>query len=286
MNIEELVEKVNNSEISSIRQVVVRIVEVINDPDSSAKDLKDIIEIDPPLSAKLLKLSNSAIYGYPKRIMEIQEAIVCIGFEAVKELALSQKVCEVFMKTEALFDYTRLELWKHCVAVAMFSKLIARREFLERGENMYVAGLLHDIGIIIIDQFLQKEFISILERESEEKRNLNLIEKEVIGYDHTDISKAVFESWDVPDQIIMAISRHHDPLSIDDEHTKNAAIIFLADYFCCKNYIGYGDSTYTYVKTVYDCLEKFGIKEKAMEIILSEVEEEIRKMEQGGFFNG
>ena len=126
---------------------------IIRDP------IHNIIEVDPPLTAKLLKLANSAFYGYPKTIGEVQEAIVCIGFEAVKELALSQKICELFKKNDLINNYSRISLWKHSLAVAVFSKLLYRREFAKSGENIYVAGLLHDIGHIIMDQFLHDKFL-------------------------------------------------------------------------------------------------------------------------------
>ena len=196
--IEKIIELVDNSEISSIKQTVTQILTIINDPNSSAKDLKNIIEIDPPLTGKLLKLANSSLYGYPKTISKIQEAVVCIGFEAVKELALSQKVCELFKKEDYINGYTRISLWKHCVAVALCSKLIFRREFREPGENIYVAGLLHDIGIIVIDQFFHHDFINILRKSKSEKNNLVSIENAVLGFNHTDISLAVAENWNFP----------------------------------------------------------------------------------------
>ena len=96
LSLADLVHIVESSDIASIKKTVSEIVNVINDPESSAKQLKDIIELDPPLSAKLLRLANSAFYGYTKRITSIQEAIVFIGFDAVKDLALSQKVSQLF----------------------------------------------------------------------------------------------------------------------------------------------------------------------------------------------
>ena len=133
-----ILDLVNKSDISSIKQIVSDILRVIRDEDSSAKDLKDIIERDPPLCARLLKLANSAHYGYAKTISDIQEAIVCIGFDAVKELALNQKVCELFKQENTRHGYSRWQLWQHSSAVAVTSKLIYRREFRERGDDIYV----------------------------------------------------------------------------------------------------------------------------------------------------
>ena len=102
--ISKIIQLVDKSEISSTQNVVSGIINVINDPDSSAKDLNDIIEIDPPLTARVLKVANSAYYGSPRKISEIQHAVIWIGFDVVKEIVLSQKVCQVFDQDELSAD--------------------------------------------------------------------------------------------------------------------------------------------------------------------------------------
>ncbi|HDY90053.1 MAG TPA: HDOD domain-containing protein, partial [bacterium] len=109
----ELVKNVNKSDISSIKGVIIRLITVINNPKTSAIDLKNIIEKDPPLASRLLKRANSAYYGFQKKINEIQEAIILIGFDDVIELALSQKVCELFQKDGHFEGYSRTGLWEH-----------------------------------------------------------------------------------------------------------------------------------------------------------------------------
>ena len=107
----EIVDLVNNSGISSIKEVIGEILGTIRDASTSAKDLKDLIEKDPPLCAKLLKRANSAYYGYPRTISDIQEAIVCLGFDSVWELALNQKACDLFAKEEVFEGFSRWSLW-------------------------------------------------------------------------------------------------------------------------------------------------------------------------------
>ena len=116
--LKHIVALVNESDISSIKNVVSGIIRIMNDPRSTAKDLKEIIQIDPPLTAKILRVANSAYYATRRRISELQQAIIWIGFDALKELAFSQKVCEIFDKDESIEGYSRTLLWKHGVAVA------------------------------------------------------------------------------------------------------------------------------------------------------------------------
>ena len=282
--IDGIIEMVNNSEISSIKHTIIRIINAINDPDSSTKDLRNIIETDPPLTAKLLKLANSAFYGYPKTINEIQEAIVCIGFDTVRELALSQKVCELFKKDEDINGYSRKFLWKHSVAVALCGKLIFRREFRERGENIYVAGLLHDIGIIILDQFLHEIFVDILEISRSEKNNLVTVETAALNYNHTDVGKALAEDWDFPDEIVNAIAYHHEPDNAGDGCAKISSVIYIADYIVQNYNIGFCEAPYGDKALFQKCLAKLNIKEKAIDLIAKELREEITKMEKADWF--
>ena len=150
--------------ISSIKNITAGIIGIVNDPESSARDLKKLIELDPPLTAKILRVANSAYYAPKKKISDIGHAIVNIGFNTVKELALSQKVCEIFNQKERIGGYSRVFLWNHSISTALLGKMIYRKEFGKKGDNIYVAGLLHDIGIIVEDQFLHDDFKLILKK--------------------------------------------------------------------------------------------------------------------------
>ena len=282
--IRRIVEITRDSEISSIKQTVSQLLNIINDPNSSAKDLTDIIEIDPPMSAKLLKLANSAYYGYRKKINAIKEAIICIGFETVKELALNQKVCEMFNNDTDYYGYSRTSLWKHSIAVALLSKSIYRSEFRERGENIYVAGLLHEIGIIILDQFQQYDFINTLKKSKNDKINLADSEDAVFGFNHSDIGMAVVEDWGLSDEIVVAIGNHCKPDNFGNEFKKIVMTIYLSDYVTQNRNIGYVDAPYRDKMLFQRCLMKLNIKEKAVELIMEEVVKELNKMEKAGWF--
>ena len=257
---------------------------MINDPETSAKDLENIIERDPPLSARLLRLSNSAYYSYPKRINNIREAIILIGFNAVKELALSQKVCELFELEDSFDGYSRILLWKHSVAVAVLSKLIYRREFRETGENAYVTGLLHDIGIIIIDQFLHTEFKYILRGITSKRKNMTEIEDTDLGFNHTEIGKQLALNWKFPDMLAVAIGSHHNPLPAEENFKKLSNVLYISDYICQQNKIGYCDSPYKNDVIYKKCLRELDIKENGITILMEEVKNEITKMENSGWF--
>ena len=281
--ISKIIELVDRSELSSIQSVVSGVIDVINDPQSSAKDLKDIIEIDPPLTARVLKVANSAYYYSLRKISEIQHAIIWIGFDVVKEIALSQKVCEVFDQDETISGYSGSSLWKHSIAVALLGKMICRREFGERGENAYAAGLLHDIGIIVENQFLENDFIDILNKAEQEKKNLSTSEYEVLGYTHTDIGKVLTDHWGFPEELVVAIGNHH-PDKAPEEFAKFASTVYIADYLCQERGIGYSDAPFCDPGIFRRCLKRLDVKEYALDLIVKDMEQEISMMEDQGLF--
>ena len=281
----DLLKRVNKSDISSIREVMVQLMSVTNDPKSSAKDLKNIIEKDPPLSARLLRLANSACYGFQRKINNIQEAIVGIGFNTVKELALSQKVCELFQKEVHLDGYSRTALWEHSVAVALCSKLIYMKEYGKQGENIYIAGLLQNIGIIVEDQFLQKKFKDALEQSKKEEYNLIDAENNILGFDHTDIGRVIADNWNFPNELVIAIAYHHEPDRVDKKYKKFALTSYISDYICQRSDIGYCDAPHENQHVYNKCLKELNIQEKALNLICEDMQEEIRKMKKGGWFH-
>ncbi|MBW1866895.1 MAG: HDOD domain-containing protein, partial [Deltaproteobacteria bacterium] len=273
---------VNKSEFSSIIKVVSGIIKLVEDPDSTANDFTKILEIAPPFTAKLLKFSNSVFYSPRKEITDITRAIIFIGFSALKELALSQKVCEMFQKDDLIEGYTRPELWKNSVGVALTGKMICRREFGETGENAYIAGLLHNIGLIAEDQFLQDEFKKCLIKANSEKINLTKAESEIIGYDHTEIGEAIAIDWNFPEELSTSIKHHHDPTGLTETFSKDASILYLADFYCRDHGIGYSDTSDGGNDILDICLNKLGISFQGMELIMEDVKNEIREMEDQG----
>lgn len=279
--LEKISDLVRDSELSSIRNVTSGIVKIINDPNSNARDLKAIIEIDPPLTAKVLRTANSAYYYSRRQISDIEEAVIWIGFDNLKEIALSQKVCEIFQKSDEFMGYSRSKLWKHCIAVGLLSKMIYRMEFGESGENIYAAGLLHDIGIIVEDQFFEEEFKQVLNNYQEEKSPLNIGEIKFWGYDHADVGQAVASSWQLPQDLMISIGFHHNFEEVPLDYMRMAATLALADNLCHEN--GYGYRRFFVQKgltrRLLDILE---IKRYAVDMIMDSMKKEIKRMEGQG----
>ncbi len=280
-----LIQAVNKSDISSFRKMVMLLIAVINNPRSNVKDLKAIIEKDPSLSARLLRLVNSAYYSVGRKIGNLQDAIVRIGFNTVKELAFSQKVGELFQKNESLYGFSRSALWEHCIAVATCCKYIYLRELIKPGDDIYTVGLLHDLGIIIEDQFMRDKFEEVLVRSQSEKCNLAEAEKNVIGFDHSKIGGALISDWNFPQESISAIAYHHEPGKVDDEFKEIVSVLYISEYICQRNEIGYCDALYENKTDYENCLNFLKITEESMNNTIEKVQQLMQKMKDSGWFS-
>jgi putative nucleotidyltransferase with HDIG domain len=282
LTIDNLVAKAGISELASIGSIVNRIVQIIRNPNSSASDLKEIIEIDPPLSAKVLRRANSAYYGVKRNIVSIQEAVVFMGFRALKELALNLKIGKVFEKDTALGDYSRKKLWKHSLALALCCKSIYRKEFREQGEDIYSAALLHDIGIMVLEEFAPDEFQKVLHKIEEEQLPTCDAEKEILGFDHAQIGQALTRKWQLPEELTNAIGYHHRPLRANPDYAKPAYTVYVSDYICKQYGVGLFGFQEKSSDTYEKCLESLNISEENLEIIMEDVIEELEEMERNG----
>jgi putative nucleotidyltransferase with HDIG domain len=279
--IQALVDKVNLSAISSIKQSVSAILRTINDERSTVGELKEVIQLDPPLSAGVLKTANSAYYSrsFSRTFADIEQAIIWIGTETIKELALSIKVCEIFDRDEKIERYSRRALWRHCIAVALMSKFIYRREFGLKGENAYAAGILHDLGIIAEDQFLQDNFKRALLLSDSEKIDLTTAEHKVLGFEHSEIGGAIAASWGLPKELCRAIEFHHRPLEAPPEFSRIACVLYISDTYCRARGFYIGAELIQDEPKFNECLEVLNIRNYALDIIFKNVDEEIKKMD-------
>lgn len=277
-----IVKKAERSELASIGSVVAKIMEIIRNPDSNAVDLKDTIEVDPPLSAKVLRRANSAQYSLRRVITSIQESIVLLGFNTVRELALNLKVSDIFQDTTDIFGYSRKQLWKHSVATAMIAKNICRREFSEKGDEMYSAGLLHDIGMIVFDQYEHELFLAIAEIAQTEHRSYREVEKEMAGFDHARIARELTRSWKLPELLVQPIANHEEPERCDIIYRKQAMTIFVADYLAQSCKIGFVNEADLSEERFEKCVNELKLNAIGLEIIAEDVQSEIAKLEEIG----
>ncbi len=218
-------------EISTLPHVALKLMEVANDPNSSASDLKQVLENDPALSARVLRYVNSAAYAMRTKITNLQDAIAYLGLKQLRNLTMAASVAELFRKDEAIGPYRRSELWRHLVSVGICARLIAMRRQMKTFDDVFLAGLLHDIGIILADQHCHAHFAAMI-RSLDNSKTLVENEQQILGFDHTRLGDKVAETWRFPDSVRAAIRWHHNSANYRGEHAEMLYCVDAANLIC------------------------------------------------------
>ncbi|MBC7461822.1 MAG: HDOD domain-containing protein [Thermoleophilia bacterium] len=208
--IAQLVEEVRDLPMS-MSETLPAVIESCDNADTSVNDLTGLISADQSLVAMLLKLANSAYYGYARRIETLPEAIVLLGFSTIKSLAITATTMNLLFQSEDELTEVRHEIWSHSLGVGVAARALARKRGNIHPEKAFVSGLLHDLGMIILSVYRKDEFTQILALAADEGITYEAAELQVLGWSHAELGAYVAEAWSFPATHCEAIRCHHDP---------------------------------------------------------------------------
>jgi len=224
-NMDKLIEKIER--IPTIPIIFQRIMEISEDEKAPFKDFVGIIEKDQALAAKILRVANSAFYGFLSRVSSLEHALVILGINEIKSIVLGCSVYNFFSRGQTgAFDRTRF--WKHAIICSQVAKLLGTHFNTRNGDSVFLAGLIHDIGKVVLDQYLHEEFLQIIEYISLTKTTFSKAEKKILGTTHYQIAAKLLKQWRFPDEVITPILYHHAPWH-DKNYGTNSIIIYLAN---------------------------------------------------------
>ncbi len=213
--------------LPTLPAVVTQIMATLSDPDSSALDLGRIIASDQTLSATLLRLVNSAYYSYYREIDSITQAIVILGFNEVRNLALSATAFSALGSSGS--EFNREKLWRHALATGIAAERLVRVSAQSAGGPHFIAGLLSDIGKVVLDYLYPDMFSGAVTRAHQEKKLLRDVEMDIFGFTNAEAGGYLASHWNMPDTIVEAIRFHHEPGQCAHD-PRCCRVVLAADY--------------------------------------------------------
>ncbi len=227
-------------DVATLPEVTIKIIQIVEDPKSTARDLHEVIKNDPALSVKVLKVVNSAFYGLPGQVASVDRAIILLGLSAVKNIAIAASIARLFKGRRVSEHFSAADLWRHSVAVAVAAQDVAKASpHPVMPDEIFVAGIIHDIGTMVQRQAFPDDFSEAVNRCVASGTEFMQCERDVMGADHQAFGVGLTTKWKFPRHLRAAVGFHHNPESLSVELRNLATLIQMADILCCQEKLGF-----------------------------------------------
>ena len=232
--------------VPSMPSVVMELRKYLNDPDVSFDELARVIEYDPGLTVNVLQLANSAYFGWTRTINTVKEAIARLGTNRVFQMVLCMSVAPLVRKPIKGYDTDSEGLWQHSIATAMCAEQLVEILGLENMEEAFTAGLLHDMGKIVLGTFVEIDDAPIKEIVTSDGLSFNEAEQMVLGIDHAEVAAELLRAWNLPESTVASARWHHQPRNAPEEYQQLVDLIHVADFLCLNFGFGVGNDGLQY----------------------------------------
>ena len=220
------------ADLPPLPAVVSRIMQIVNDPNATAEDMNRLISMDPGLTSKVLRIVNSAYYGFPKRVSTITQAVLILGFSTIRNLVMGVSAFGLLSRKSMPYGLNRDRFWEHSVAVAVSGSVIAKRRLPKNrnaADDAFIGGLLHDLGALFLDSYFPLQYAVALTFASHEKKSARESELAVLSLEHGMVGRKIADHWNFPGHIASMIGEHHEPMTAGD-HCEVVSVIHAADW--------------------------------------------------------
>lgn len=254
-----------------------RLVRVVGDPASSLTQIVDVIRYDQTLTAEVLRLCNSAYFGLARTIESLDDAVRLLGTVKVLQLVIAAHTRALLAKPQTGYGLPSGALWLHSVAVALAGQQLARPMRLGQGGLLFTAGLLHDVGKVVLNEFVAQEYAEISQRVASRHITFTEAEEEVLGFTHPEVGARLAEAWSLPAAIVHCIRYHHEPDAAPKPDPLVDAV-HLADAICISLGIGAGDDGLTY-RVCASVLDRHRLTHSELEVTGADVIAEVKSVQ-------
>ena len=240
---QEVQRKVSSIEnLATLPNIATEILEMIRKSNSNMREIARVIEKDVSVTTKILKVSNSPLWGFAGRIDNVNRALVILGLKQVTNIVVAVSLYSAFTKLKPNPYFNREKFWLHSAATGQISRTLSKKLKLNFHGEDFVAALIHDIGKFILDQFLSEQFKYTLEYAQNSGKKIVDAEKEVLGCDHAEIGAWLLQRWNFPEAISTAVLFHHHPEKAP-QHRDLTSVIHISDMLCEMWGIGFDEDT-------------------------------------------
>jgi HD-like signal output (HDOD) protein len=258
--------KRKDTNLPTLPVIVTQIIKAANNPKTTNEDLAAVIAHDQSITNQLLRLANSVYYGQRTKVDTIKRSISVIGFDEVIGITLGMKLLSAFADKTAGLTLEMKALWIHSIGTATAAKEIANRTNTAIARKIFIPGLLHDMGKVILSIYFRDEYKKVREDAMEQQKTLYRVEHSMFGMDHAILSGLLMRRWRFPENILYPCRFHHNPDATPVAYRHHALIINLADYLCHKAHIGHSGNPMPVA--VINCVSKTGLSEAALRLII------------------
>jgi putative nucleotidyltransferase with HDIG domain len=252
-----------------------KLLSMLKNPDSSAREIEEILKYDPGLTANILKLTNSAYFGIPSKVSSVKQAIILLGWKRLLQLVMTLCMSTVMKKPLPGYDLPQGELWRHSVAVSIAAELVVKALKIPGADEVFTAALLHDVGKLVLGSFVQDDLQQI-EAMVAKGIAFEVAEFIVLGTDHAQIGARILEKWSFPIDLVNAVSWHHDP-EMCENHCTFSDIVHVANILGLMSGYGKGKNG-SEITASTPLTERLGFKPSHLELLAEETQEGVNKL--------
>ena len=252
-----------------------KLLPLLDNPDSTPSEVENIVKYDPGLTANILKLTNSAYFGIPTKVSSIKQAVILLGWKRLMQVVTTICMSPLMKKAVPGYDLRSGELWRHSIAVSVAAELLVKALKIPDADEVFTAGLLHDVGKLILGGFVKQDLEQIQAMVTK-GISFDVAESMVLGTNHAEIGGQILHKWSFPAELVNAVQWHHDPESCENTCTLSD-IVHVANKVGLMTGIGKPEEAVD-IEPSGPVADRIGLKANHLEAIALQTIEEVKKL--------